>query len=215
VEQEQTVLRLLIVEDQPTILGQQQRLLEAFSSLEIVGTARDGRSALAQIEAKKPDVVLLDLGLPDLDGIEVTRRIKSRWPAIEILIFTIFDDEDRVLEAVRAGASGYLLKGAPAERIVEALRDVCTGGSVIQPRLARSLLRRLQPEEGPRRTLTPRETEILSLIAKGCSNRIAAERLGLSRATVRTHLEHIYAKLEVSNRTEAVTEALRRGLIDL
>jgi DNA-binding NarL/FixJ family response regulator len=208
-------LRLVIVEDQPAILGQQQRLLEAFPAVEIVGSARDGRSALTLIEAEQPDAVLLDLGLPDLDGIEITRRIKSRWPAIEILIFTIFDDEDRVLEAVRAGASGYLLKGAPADRIVEALRDVCTGGSVIQPRLARSLLRRLQPDQGPRPSLTPRETEILQLIAKGCTNRVAAERLGLSRATVRTHLEHIYAKLEVSNRTEAVTEAIRRGLIDL
>jgi DNA-binding NarL/FixJ family response regulator len=205
----------VIVEDQPAILGQQQRLLEAFPAVKIVGSARDGRSALTLIEAEQPDAVLLDLGLPDLDGIEITRRIKSRWPAIEILIFTIFDDEDRVLEAVRAGASGYLLKGAPADRIVEALRDVCTGGSVIQPRLARSLLRRLQPDQGPRPGLTPRETEILQLIAKGCSNRVAAERLGLSRATVRTHLEHIYAKLEVSNRTEAVTEAIRRGLIDL
>ena len=208
-------LRLLIVEDQPTILAQQQRLLGGFSEqVEVVATARDGARAIAAAETHQPDAVLLDLGLPDTDGIEVTRALKKRWPEIEILIFTIFDDEDRVLQAVRAGASGYLLKGAPTERIVEALHDVCSGGSVIQPRLARGLLRRLQPASDPAARLTPRETEILTLIATGMSNRAAAEHLGVSRATVRTHLEHIYDKLVVSNRTEAVTEAIRRGLIE-
>ena len=208
-------LRILLVEDQARILAQLSRLLETFEEVEIVGSARDGADALALVAQLRPDVVLLDLGLPDMDGIEVTRRVRSSHPATEILIFTIFDEEDRVLEAVRAGASGYLLKGASAERIVEALRDVHQGGSVIQPQLARSLLRRFQApanEGGP--SLTPRETEILTLIAKGLSNRSAAEMLNLSRATVRTHLEHIYAKLDVSNRTEAVTEAIRRGLIE-
>jgi DNA-binding NarL/FixJ family response regulator len=157
----------------------------------------------------------LDLGLPDIDGIEVTRRIKNDMPQVEILIFTIFDEEERVLEAVSAGASGYLLKGTPADRIVEAIGEVHDGGSVIQPRLARRLLRHFRTskqQDGP--SLSPRETEILQLIAKGLSNPEAAQALGLSRATVRTHLEHIYAKLDVSNRTEAVTEAIRRGIIE-
>lgn len=207
-------IRLLIVEDQVRILERQRRLLEAQAELEVVGTARNGVDAVELCGSLKPDVVLLDLGLPDIDGIAVTKQIRERWPAIEVLIFTIFDDEARVLDAVRAGASGYLLKGAPAERIVEALRDVHQGGSVIQPQLARALLRRFQPPAAPAVGLTPRETEILTLIAKGLSNRNAAEVLGSSRATVRTHLEHIYAKLDVSNRTEAVTEAIRRGLIE-
>ena len=207
-------IRLLIVEDQVRILERQRRLLEAQPQLEVVGTARNGVDAVELCGSLQPDVVLLDLGLPDIDGIAVTKQIRQRWPAIEVLIFTIFDDEARVLDAVRAGASGYLLKGAPAERIVEALRDVHQGGSVIQPQLARALLRRFQPPASPAVGLTPRETEILTLIAKGLSNRNAAEVLGLSRATVRTHLEHIYAKLDVSNRTEAVTEAIRRGLIE-
>jgi DNA-binding NarL/FixJ family response regulator len=209
--------RLLIVEDQGTILEKQRRLLEPHPELVIVGSARDGVTALRLVDELEPDVVLLDLGLPDLDGIQVTREVKARHPAIEILIFTIFDEETRVLEAVRAGASGYLLKGTPAERIVEAIGEVRRGGSVIQPQLARRLLRHFQDAasrdpEAP--ALTPRETEILQLIAKGLSNRAAAEALGLARATIRTHLEHIYAKLEVSNRTEAVTEAIRRGLIE-
>jgi DNA-binding NarL/FixJ family response regulator len=207
-------IRLVMVEDQPTILEKQQRLLEPFDVLEIVGTARDGRRAVELVKAQRPDVVLLDLGLPDIDGIEVTKKIKASLPDVEILIFTIFDEEERVLQAVRAGASGYLLKGTPADKVVEAIAEVHGGGSVIQPRLARRLLQHFQTaaEEGP--GLTPRETEILTLIAKGLSNRTAAETLGLSRATVRTHLEHIYAKLDVSNRTEAVTEAIRRGLIE-
>lgn len=209
--------RLLIVEDQGTILEKQRRLLEPYAELVVVGSARDGVTALRLVDELQPEVVLLDLGLPDLDGIQVTREVKARHPAIEILIFTIFDEETRVLEAVRAGASGYLLKGTPAERIVEAIGEVRRGGSVIQPQLARRLLRHFQDAasrdpEAP--ALTPRETEILQLIAKGLSNRAAAEALGLSRATIRTHLEHIYAKLEVSNRTEAVTEAIRRGLIE-
>jgi len=204
-----------MVEDQPTILDKQRRLLEPYAELQIVATARDGQTALQLVTEHQPEVVLLDLGLPDLDGIQVTREIKARHPGIEILIFTIFDEEARVLEAVRAGASGYLLKGTPADRIVEAIGEVRRGGSVIQPQLARRLLRHFQTQQSESGAgLTPRETEILQLIARGLSNRAAAETLGLSRATVRTHLEHIYAKLDVSNRTEAVTEAIRRGLIE-
>ncbi len=208
-------IRLVIIEDQPSILRKQMRLLAAFDELLIVATARDGKSALQVIKESTPDVVLLDLGLPDMSGIQVTREVKASFPAIEILIFTIFEEETQVLEAVRAGASGYLLKGTPAERIVDAIGEVHRGGSVIQPQLARRLLRHfqvVQDPEGP--SLTPREAQILELIAKGLSNRLAAETLGVSPATVRTHLEHIYAKLEVSNRTEAVMEAIRRGLIE-
>lgn len=209
------MIKVLIVEDQLQILEQQKRLLQGFDEIEIVATARNGQDALEHCKTKAPDIVLLDLGLPDIDGIEVTKKIKSQWPKIEILIFTIFDDEDRVLQAVRAGASGYLLKGVPADRIVEALKEVIQGGSIIQPQLARALLRRFQqPKAAIKSPLTPRESEILTLIAKGLSNRGAAESLNLSRATIRTHLEHIYAKLEVSNRTEAVTEAIRLGIID-
>lgn len=207
-------IRLVVVEDQPSILSRQVRLLTPFPGIDVVGTARDGQRALEVIEEHRPDVVLLDLGLPDMDGAEVTTLIRKRWPDIEVLIFTVFAAEEHLLGAIRAGASGYLLKGTPARRIVEAVRDVHQGGSVIQPELARNLLRRFQAPTGEAATLSPRETEILSLIAKGLSNRAAAEALGVSRATVRTHLEHVYAKLDVSNRTEAVTEAIRLGLID-
>lgn len=234
-------IRLFVVEDQPKILKNQLKLLEAFEEVEIIGTALSGEEALEELGnlSEPPDVILCDLGLPNMSGIDVTREVKARWPNIEILIFTIFDEEDKVLEAVKAGASGYLLKGAEAEKIVESIKEVRQGGSVIQPSLARSLLRHFRmPEEGPappgtlkseeedkaegaappqstRRALTERELECLQIIAKGLSNNEAARVLGLSKATIRTHLEHIYQKLDVTNRVEAVTEGIRQGIIDI
>ncbi len=180
----------------------------------------------------RPHVLLLDLGLPRMSGIDVTRVVKASTPEVEILIFTIFDEEDKVLEAVKAGASGYLLKGTPADKMIEAIREVRAGGTVIQPNLARRLLKHFRVGEAPSMPPTPatqpaglpepegkklsaRESEILQLIAKGVSNNEAAQLLGLSKATIRTHLEHIYRKLEVTNRVEAVTEGLRKGLIQM
>ncbi len=227
-------IRLFVVEDQPKILKNQLKLLESFDDIEIIGTALSGEEAMEELSGmdKMPDVLLCDLGLPQMSGIDVTRQVKEKWPAIEILIFTIFDEEDKVLEAVKAGASGYLLKGAEASKIVDSIKEVRQGGSVIQPSLARALLRHFRmPETGPapqnrlqkgdagaqsgRRQLTERELECLQIIAKGLSNNEAANVLGLSKATIRTHLEHIYQKLDVTNRVEAVTEGIRQGIIDI
>jgi DNA-binding NarL/FixJ family response regulator len=232
-------IKVLVVEDQPQILKQQLKILGESPEIDVVGTALSGEAALELLaaneknEKKWPDVILEDLGLPRMSGIEVTREVKRRWPKIEVLIFTIFDEEEKVIEAVKAGASGYLLKGATADKLVDAIREVKAGGSVIQPNLARRLLQHFkvpesadapveppapppgQREEPATRPLTEREIEILRLIAKGLSNNEAARVLTLSRATVRTHLEHIYEKLEVTNRVEAVTEGLRKGLIEM
>ena len=234
-------IRVLVVEDQTRILKNQLRLLESHQDIEIVGTALSGEAALEEVPKCLPHVLLLDLGLPRMSGIDVTRHIKASWPEVEILIFTIFDEEDKVLEAVKAGASGYLLKGTPVDKIIEAIKDVRAGGSVIQPNLASRLLRhfRVEPDPTPRpaapdaprapvpspeadsaqepplKPLSDREKEILQLIAKGVSNSEAARVLNLSKATIRTHLEHIYRKLEVTNRVEAVTEGIRKGLISV
>ncbi|MBK8010771.1 MAG: response regulator transcription factor [Deltaproteobacteria bacterium] len=219
-------IRVLVVEDQPNILKAQIKLLDTFDAIEVVGEALSGEAALEKIEEVKPEVLLLDLGLPQMSGIDVTRRVKETHPEIEILIFTIFDEEEKVIEAIGAGAAGYLLKGTPVEKIVEAIKDVKDGGSVIQPNLARALLRIIgkgveqkdsQPEQmtTAATNLTERELEILQLIAKGLSNQEAAKVLGLSKATIRTHLEHIYEKLDVSNRVEAVTEGIREGIITI
>ena len=173
---------------------------------------------------------MCDLGLPGISGIEVTRRVKGAHPNIEVLIFTIFDEEEKVTEAILAGAAGYLLKGTPVEKIVEAIQDVKAGGAVIQPNLAKALLRLIGPAGAAdgaspaagapvpaanQTVLTQRELEILQIIAKGLSNNEVASVLGLSKATIRTHLEHIYEKLDVTNRVEAVTEGIRQGIINL
>jgi DNA-binding NarL/FixJ family response regulator len=236
-------IRVFVVEDQTKILKNQLRLFEGQQDIDIVGTALSGEAALEEVPKLMPDVLLLDLGLPRMSGIDVTREVKARFPKMEILIFTIFDEEDKVLEAVKAGASGYLLKGAPVDKIIEAIKEVRAGGTVIQPNLARRLLRhfRVDPDSGPVPTepvappapapevppaaasaqepplkpLSDREREILQLIAKGVSNSEAARLLSLSKATIRTHLEHIYRKLEVTNRVEAVTEGIRKGLISV
>lgn len=238
-------IRVFVVEDQTKILKNQLRLLEGHPEIEIVGTALSGEAALEEVPRVAPDVLLLDLGLPRMSGIDVTRAVKASHPSVEILIFTIFDEEDKVLEAVKAGASGYLLKGATVDKIIEAIKEVSAGGTVIQPNLARRLLRhfRVDPEaasaaaaapaveapvqaaptaaqlaareDPPLKPLSDREKEILQLIAKGISNSEAARMLNLSKATIRTHLEHIYRKLEVTNRVEAVTEGIRKGLISV
>ncbi|WP_191262661.1 response regulator transcription factor [Comamonas sp. JC664] len=229
-------IRVFVVEDQTKILKNQLRLFENHPEMDIIGTALSGEAALEEVPKLMPDVLLLDLGLPRMSGIDVTREVKARFPKIEILIFTIFDEEDKVLEAVKAGASGYLLKGAPVDKIIEAIKEVRAGGTVIQPNLARRLLRhfRVEPDASPTPTapaaepapsdaplepllkpLSDREREILQLIAKGVSNSEAARLLDLSKATIRTHLEHIYRKLEVTNRVEAVTEGIRKGLISV
>lgn len=209
---------VVVVEDESKILRSQLALLKAYPEIQVVGQASTGTDAVQRIKSLRPDVVLLDLGLPGIDGIEVTRQVKQLLPETEVLIFTIFDDEEKVLAAIHAGASGYLLKGMEADKIVESILEVSKGGSVVQPQLARRLLRhftRPPVEQDPRAALSPRELEILQLIAKGLSNPQVAQALGLSRATVRTHLEHIYAKLDVSNRTEAVTEGIKKGLIEV
>ncbi len=228
-------IRVYVVEDQSKILKNQLKLLEGNPALEIVGTATSGEAALPEVTRLLPHVLLLDLGLPLMSGIDVTRAVKKATPEVEILIITIFDEEDKVLEAVQAGASGYLLKGTPADKMIEAIQEVRAGGTVIQPNLARRLLKHFRVGEAPAgappattatasapmavepegKKLSARESEILQLIAKGVSNNEAAQLLGLSKATIRTHLEHIYRKLEVTNRVEAVTEGLRKGLIQM
>jgi len=142
-------IRVFVVEDQTKILRAQLKLLEGMEDIAIVGTALSGEAALQEVPQLKPDVLLLDLGLPRMSGIDVTREIKKTQPGVEILIFTIFDEEDKVLDAVRAGASGYLLKGASADKIVEAIKEVHAGGTVIQPNLARRLLKHFRvPDAG-------------------------------------------------------------------
>lgn len=219
-------IRVMVVEDQIPILRAQLQLLETAPEIEVVGAACSGEEALEILPEARPQVLLCDLGLPGIDGVEVTRHVRSRSRGTEVLIFTVFEEEEKVLAAVRAGAAGYLLKGIGLSRLVEAIQEVHAGGTVIQPRLARLLLKQFaeagpepaaqanidQGPTGPK--LSPREIEILGVISRGLTNVEAASVLGISRSTIRTHLENIYQKLEVNNRVEAITEGLRYGWIE-
>ena len=215
-------IKVYIVEDQINILKTQTKLLSRFDELEIIGYSLSSKNVLKDLASLKPDVILMDLGLPDIDGVELTEMVKNKFPEIEILIFTIFEEEEKVVKAIQSGANGYILKGASADRILYAIKAIHKGGSFIQPSLARVLLKYFKlpsnqnmfPEE-EKISLTKREQETLQLIAKGFSNNEIAGILGISKSTVRTHLEHIYQKMDVTNRVEAITEGYKRGMVEL
>lgn len=214
-------IKVYIIEDQINILKTQMKVLSKFEEIEVIGSSMSAEPALEEVKNLMPNVILMDLGLPDISGIELTASIKKLYPEIEILVFTIFNEEEKVIQAIKAGASGYILKGTSGERMVYAIKSVFEGGSFIQPSLAKSLLKYFtqKPEredfiDTPVK-LTEREVEILQMIAKGLSNNEVATVLKISKSTIRTHLEHIYQKMEVTNRVEAITEGYKRGLIDL
>jgi DNA-binding NarL/FixJ family response regulator len=213
--------RVFIVEDQPALLRQLVKVLGSFSELEVVGTAQDGEQAVEEVARVRPQLVLLDLELPGLHGIQVTQRLKRRVPEVEVLILTSFEDEQKVFEAIQAGASGYLVKRMGPEKIRSAIREVMEGGTVLEPLIARRFWNYFQslqtkpPEKSNPWGLTPEELEVLRYVAKGLSNAEVGQVLSLERRTVRTHLSHIYRKLGVSSHVEAVVLALRAGLVDL
>lgn len=205
-----------LVEDDDEARSRLVASIGADASLRLVGEYRSGTEALASLHAMVPDVFLVDLGLPDMPGLDVVRHIATRHPACDILVVTIFGDEQTVLGALEAGARGYLLKGGMAHDIAADIRHLQDGGSPLSPVVARQLLKRLVPErpapqaEAP---LTHRESEILQAIARGFSYAETASLLRISAQTVHTHLKNIYRKLAVHSKTEAVFEADRRRLL--
>lgn len=216
--------RVFIVEDQPTLLRNLLKVLGTFPELELVGSAQQGEEAVEEVVRTRPELVLLDLELPDVHGIEVTRRIKRRAPEVEVLILTSFEDEQKVYEAIQAGASGYLVKRVGPEKIRSAIREVMEGGTVLEPLIAKRFwnyfhslqARPPEPERAPNPWgLTPAEFEVLRYVAKGLSNAEVGRVMTLERRTVRTHLSHIYRKMGVHSHVEAVVLALRAGLVEL
>lgn len=211
-------ISIIIVEDNIPFLKQIEKFIRRDEKFSLKGTATNGEDAVRLISEKSPEIVLLDLSLPDFQGTEVIRRVREKKIDCSFLILTVFEEERSVLSAIKAGAAGYLLKGTPYRKIKEALLEIHSGGSVIQPNLARMLLNIFREQERLKSEVKPlskRENEILNYIAKGLSNKEVASVLGLSSTTVRTHLEHIYEKLNVTNRVEAVTEGIRQGLVDV
>jgi DNA-binding NarL/FixJ family response regulator len=215
--------RVLIVEDDPAFRERYAEILAADASFEVVASVGTGGEGLAMLEMRKPDVLLVDLGLPDISGIEVIRHANQVLPKCECMVVTVFGDEEHVLASIEAGAAGYLLKDASAESFLSGIRELMNGGSPISPIIARRLLKRFQPETGPVPTepvdpasdiaLSDREREILLLASKGYNYPEMGKLMGISPHTVTSHVKKIYRKLAVHSRGEAVFEANRMGLI--
>jgi len=202
-------LRVLIAEDQPLMRRGLRTVLELEPGFEVVGEAATGEQAVRQAHALTPDVVLMDVQMPGLNGVEATRQITGSGLTARVLILTTFDDEDYVLDGIRAGAAGYLLKDVRAEELCDVIRRVATGERFIQPQVAAIYLRRVaeRAAEPPSDALTPRETEVVQLLAQGKTNREISEALDLSTSTVKNHVNSILSKLRVRNRTEAALKA--------
>ncbi len=206
-------IRLLIVDDHPVVQTGLRGMLSAVEDFELLGEAADGLEAIELSDRLKPDVILMDLKMPRMDGVAAIREIKARTPERQILVLTTYDSDADILPAIEAGATGYLLKDTPREELFRAIRAAARGESVVAPTVAARLMGRMRaPAE---ENLTAREIEVLAQAADGASNKEIAQALHISTATVKTHLLHIYSKLGVEGRTAAVTEALKRGILRL
>jgi len=210
------VIRVLIADDQRVVREGLSMVLGLMKGVEVVGAAADGAEAVTLVQAVRPDVVLMDLRMPRCDGVEATRRLRSAAPEVKVVVLTTYSDDRSVLDALRAGARGYLTKDASGEQIHEALRQVLDDHAVIDPAVQRHLVDAIAAEPAPRPGfpdgLTPREAEVLSLMAGGLSNAEIAAHLTVSEPTVKSHVNHLFAKIGARDRAQAVAYAFRRGL---
>jgi NarL family two-component system response regulator LiaR len=210
-------IKIIIAEDHAVVREGTRIMLEREDDMQVVGEARDGEEAIRLIESHKPDVAILDISMPKLSGIEVTRRIKPRFPSTAILILTAYDNDEYVFALLEAGAAGYLLKDVHGREIVEAVRSVHSGESVLHPSIARKVIQRAlvgsakSAEEKSEIDLSEREQEVLKLAAKGLNNKDIADTLCISIRTVQGHLNSIFHKLSVGSRTEAIFQSVKKG----
>jgi DNA-binding NarL/FixJ family response regulator len=208
-----TPIRIVIADDHPIFRAGLLGLLSGQEDFQIVGEAANGREAVSVVRHATPDVLLVDLQMPELDGVGAIRAIREAAPNTRILVLTTYDTDGDILRAVEAGATGYLLKDTPREELFKAIRATARGDSVLSPAVASKLVGRAR---GPlERGLSARELEVLTLVARGISNKIIGKGLRISEATVKTHLIHIFAKLGVDDRTAAVTAAIEKGILRL
>ena len=223
-----TKIRVLLADDQDIIRTGLTIILNHQADIEVVGQAADGLEAIELAKQLLPDVILMDIKMPRLNGIQATRQIVAALPKTQIIILTTYDTDDWVFDGIRAGAIGYLLKDTSGDNLAEAVRGALRGESQMDPTVARKVLREFQhvtsvgkavvppaPKEEPLEKLTDREEEILKLLAAGLSNKEIAQQLALSEGTVKNHISAILAKLHANDRTQAVLTALKRGLVDL
>lgn len=206
-------IRLAIVDDHLVVRSGLRAMLESAEDVEVVGEASDGAEAVFLVARLEPDVVLMDLRMPEVDGVTALSRIRLEHPDVHVLVLTTYETDADILRAVEAGATGYLLKDATRDELLHAVRAAAAGESVLAPRVASRLMGRVRAPA--QETLSARETEVLTHVAQGLSNKEIARVLHLSEATVKTHLLHVFTKLDVDDRTRAVTVAAERGILPL
>jgi DNA-binding NarL/FixJ family response regulator len=208
------VIRVLVVDDHPVVRSGLIGMLAVTDDIAVVGEAGDGAEALALVESTRPDVVLMDLRMPGRDGVWSTGRIVAGYPSTRVLVLTTYDTDTDILHAVEAGAAGYLLKDTPHAELLEGIRSAARGETVLAPPVAARLMSRLRtPAPAPAAQPSPRELEVLAAVARGLSNAEIGRALFIGEATVKTHLQRLFAKLDVDDRTRAVTVAMERGLL--
>ncbi|GIV97077.1 MAG: DNA-binding response regulator [Herpetosiphonaceae bacterium] len=209
------MIRILLADDHEVVRQGLVAILETQPDFEVVGEASSGAEAVELAAKLNPDIILLDLEMPSMDGLHALRAIRAAHPDRKIIVFTAFDTDERIFGAVQAGAQGYLLKGAPRDELFRAIRVVHTGGSLLEPVVAARLIRRVSSSQEAAPQLTGRELEVLQLIAGGLQNKEIAAQLRISERTVKFHVSAILGKLGAGNRTEAVAIAVQQGLIEL
>jgi len=205
-------LRVAIVEDDPRWRANLELLLRETEGLECVGSYPSGEAAVADLPRRSPQVVLMDINLPKMSGVECTRQLRALLPEVQIVMLTVYDDSDRIFQALQMGANGYLLKRASADEILQAIQDVHRGGAPMSAYIARKVVQSFQHPAAPTRpdeVLSKRESEVLSYVSRGYSDKEVAEALGLTPATVRSYLKTIYGKLHVHSRTQAIAKAAK------
>jgi len=210
-------MKVIICDDQAIVRDGLVMLLKLEPDIEVVGTAGDGAEAVEMVAGKKPDLILMDLKMPIMNGVEATRQIRMKYPEVKVLVLTTYADDEWVFDAIQAGASGYLLKDTPREELIRAVRGTITGKTYVDPSIAGKVLDQVSSHQTQPATLitsklTEREIEVLRLIARGLSNADIADQLFLSDGTVRNHVSAILAKLGVSDRTQAAVIAIQHGL---
>ena len=211
-------IRILIADDHPVVREGISAMLARQDDMEVVGDAVDGADAVKKARETRPDVVLMDLKMPVMDGVEAMKRIAEQQPSVRFIVLTTYDNDEHIFRGIEAGARAYLLKDAPREELFKAIRAVHKGDSLIQPSVASKVLDRFavlsRQSQGPE-LLSGRELGVLKLVATGASNKSIASELYISESTVKTHIQSIFQKLGVNDRTEAVTHALQKGIISL
>ena len=206
-------IRVVIADDHPVVRIGLRGMLETQNDIDVVGEAENGKQAMSLVSRLEPDVVLMDLQMPELDGVSATEQITDRFRTVQVLVLTTYDSDADITRAIGAGAIGYLLKDAPRQDLFDAIRAASRGESVLTPSVASRVIERIRSPDA--QTLSRREIEVLTEVADGKSNKETSQMLFISEATVKTHLIHIFSKLGVNDRTAAVTVALERGILRL